>query len=131
MFAYNYYSRFYGFEVSNMKVSDIVFFKGELYNTGVNTNNLVNLCLASTSLGTHVSYLFYEESLGPCVGFTTVSDFVEHNIKMFANNQDPNDWFAENFNGMLVETSAKGYEDSIDYRAWTQLKKQKNLFYQC
>ncbi len=127
MFAYNYYSRFYGFEVSNMKVSDIVFFKGELYNTGVNTNNLVNLCLASTSLGTHVSYLFYEESLGPCVGFTTVSDFVEHNIKMFANNQDPNEWFAENFNGMLVETSAKGYEDSIDYRAWTQLKKQKKF----
>ena len=127
MFAYNYYSRFYGFEVSNMKVSDIVFFKGELYNTGVNTNNLVNLCLASNSLGTHVSYLFYEESLGPCVGFTTVSDFVEHNIKMFANNQDPNDWFAENFNGMLVETSAKGYEDSIDYRAWTQLKKQKKF----
>ena len=46
---------------------------------------------------------------------------------MFANNQDPNDWFAENFNGMLVETSAKGYEDSIDYRAWTQLKKQKKF----
>ncbi len=127
MFAYNYYSRFYGFKVSNMKVSDIVFFKGELYNTGVNTNNLVNLCLASTSLGSHVSYLFYEESLGPCVGFTTVSEFVEHNIKLFANNQDPNDWFTENFNGMLVETSAKGYEDSIDYRAWTQLKKQKKF----
>ncbi len=127
MFAYNYYSRFYGFKVSDMKVSDIVFFKGELYNTGVNTNNLVNLCLASTSLGSHVSYLFYEESLGPCVGFTTVSEFVEHNIKMFANNQEPNDWFAENFNGMLVEVPAKGYEDSIDYRAWTQLKKQKKF----
>ncbi len=127
IFAYNYYSRFYGFEINNMKISDVIFFKGEIYKKGANTNNLINLFLKSSSLGSHISYVFYEETLGPCVGFTTIPEFVEHNIKMFANNQDPDDWFTENFNGMLVETPAKGYEDSVDYRAWTQLKKQKKF----
>ncbi len=127
MFAYNYYSRFYGIEVNNIKISDVLFFKGELYNKGANTNNLISLCINSTSLGTHVNHSFYRQTLGPCVGMKTIPEFIEHNVAMFTNNQDPNDWFTENFNGILAEVPAKGYEDSVDYRAWTQLKKQEKF----
>ena len=127
IFTYMYLTRFYGFEVSDTRVSDIILFKGDVYSNSASTNNLISQCMKSNSLATHVNQRYYRENLGPCVGISTIAEFVEYNIKIFANNQDPNDWFVENFSGIIAEAPAKGYEDSVDYRAWKQLKKQEKF----
>ena len=127
IYAYNYYSRFYGIEVNGVNIADMLFFKGELYQKNANTKNLIKEFLKSKWKASHVTQMFFKETLGPCVNSGTVQEFIEKNIRMFANNQDPNDWFTENFNGILEEVPIAGKEDSIDYRAWTQLKKQEKF----
>ncbi len=127
IYAYNYYSRFYGIEVNGVNIADMLFFKGELYQKNANTKNLIQEFLKSKWKASHVTQMFFKETLGPCVNSGTAQEFIEKNIRMFANNQDPNDWFTENFNGILEEVPIKGKEDSIDYRAWTQLKKQEKF----
>ena len=127
IYAYNYYSRFYGIEVNGINIADMLFFKGELYQKNANTKNLIKEFLKSKWKASHVTQMFFKETLGPCVNSNTVQEFIEKNIRMFSNNQDPNDWFTENFNGILEEVPIAGKEDSIDYRAWTQLKKQEKF----
>ena len=124
LFAYNYYSRFYGINMNGTNVSDVMLFKGDLYRENTNINNLVSEFWNSKWKNSHVNYQFYRDTLAPRFGIAKLGDFIDYNIKILTEYENPNDWFTDNFKGPLVEAPAKGYEDSIDYRAWTQLKKR-------
>lgn len=125
LFAYNYYSRFYGINMDGANMSDIMLFKGELYRENTKVNDLISEFWNSKWKNSHMNYQFYRDTLAPRFGIAQIGDFIEYNIKILTDNKNPNDWFTENFKGPLVEVQAKGHEESdIDYRAWTQLKKR-------
>lgn len=126
LFAYNYYSRFYGINMDGAKLSDIMLFKGGLYRENTKANNLVSEFWNSTWKNSHVNYQFYRDTLAPRFGISDLGDFIDYNIKVLTDYDDSNEWFKDNFKGLLVEAPAKGHENEIDYRAWTQLKKRSN-----
>lgn len=106
------------------KLSDIMLFKGELYRENTKANDLVSEFWNSSWKNSHVNYQFYRDTLAPRFGISKIGDFIDYNIKVLTDYNDPNEWFTDNFKGLLVETPAKGHENEIDYRAWTQLKKR-------
>lgn len=124
LFAYNYYSRFYGINMDGTKLSDIMLFKGELYRENTKANDLVSEFWNSAWKNSHVNYQFYRDTLAPRLGISKIGDFIDYNIKVLTDYDDSNDWFTDNFKGLLVEAPVKGRESKVDYRAWTQLKKR-------
>ena len=125
LFAYNYYSRFYGINMDGAILSDIMLFKGNLYRENTKASDLISEFWNSRWKNSHVNYQFYRDTLAPRFGISQIGDFMDYNIKLLTDDTNPNDWFTANFKGPLVEVPAKGHEDSdIDYRAWTQLKKR-------
>lgn len=127
LFAYNYYSRFYGIDMDGAKLSDIMLFKGDIYRENTKANNLISEFWNSTWKNSHVNYQFYRDTLAPRFGIAKIGDFIDYNIKVLTDYKDSNDWFKDNFKGLLVEAPAKGYENEVDYRAWTQLKKRSEF----
>ncbi len=125
LFAYNYYSRFYGINMDGADLSDIMLFKGDLYRKNIKVSDLISDFWNSRWKNSHVNYQYYRDTLAHRFGISQISDFMDYNIKILTDSANPNDWFTANFRGPLVEVPAKGHEDSdIDYRAWTQLKKR-------
>lgn len=124
LFAYNYYSRFYGIDMDGTNLSDVMLFKGEIYRENTKIDNLVSEFWNSKWKNSHVNYQFYRDTLAPRFGIANIGNFIEYNIKILTNYNNPNDWFTDNFKGLLIEAPAKGYENVVDYRAWTQLKKR-------
>lgn len=125
LFAYNYYSRFYGINMDGADLSDIMLFKGDLYRKNIKVSDLISDFWNSRWKNSHVNYQYYRDTLAHRFGISQISDFMDYNIKVLTDNTNPNDWFTANFKGPLVEVQAKGHENSdIDYRAWTQLKKR-------
>ncbi len=126
LFAYNYYSRFYGINMSGAKLSDIMLFKGGLYRENTKADDLVSEFWNSTWKNSHVNYQFYRDTLAHRFGILKIGDFIDYNIKVLTDYDDSNEWFKDNFKGLLVESPIKGHESEVDYRAWTQLKKRSN-----
>ena len=42
IYAYNYYDRWYGFEIGGAKVSDLILFEGNMYSETMTLYNVVN-----------------------------------------------------------------------------------------
>ena len=125
MFAYTYFSRFYGVEMSGTSVSDLMLFKGDIYGKNVTFNNLVGDFWNSEYKSAHVVDLQYRDNLGVLLG-TSQGDTIEKAITAVTDYDDPNDWFTDYFSArnLLTESAPKDYADKADYRAWTQIKKQ-------
>ncbi len=125
MFAYTYFSRFYGVEMGGTSVSDLMLFKGGIYGKNVTFNNVVRDFWNSEYKSAHVVDLQYRDNLGVLLG-TSQGDMIEKAITAATDYEDPNDWFTDYFSGrnLLTESAPKDYADKADYRAWTQIKKQ-------
>ncbi|WP_308780139.1 ZmpA/ZmpB/ZmpC family metallo-endopeptidase-related protein [uncultured Clostridium sp.] len=126
LFAYNYYSRFYGIEMGGTTVSDVLLFKGNIYRPNITFNNVIDDFWNSRHKSAHVIYLEYRDNLGPLIGMNSQGDMIERAVHALTNYEDPNEWFTDYFGSrnLLTESAAKDYKNTVDYRAWTQIKKQ-------
>ena len=126
LFAYSYYSRFYGVEIGGTTVSDMMLFKTDIYNKNVKFNNVIDDFWAARYKSAHVVHLGYRDNLGPLLGIQSQGDLIERAVYALTDYEDANEWFTEYFSSrnLLTESSAKSYTDAADYRAWTQIKKQ-------
>lgn len=125
MFAYNYYSRFYGVEMGGTTLSDLMMFKPSLYKENLRFGNIVNDFWNSENISTHLLYAQFRDNLGPIMGTKTQGDLVERGVTAATDYKDMNQWFREYFQSrnILVEVAAADHPDA-DYQGWTQLKKQ-------
>lgn len=126
LFAYSYYSRFYGVEIGGTTVSDMMLFKSDIYNQNVKFNNVIDDFWAARYKSAHVAHLGYRDNLGPLLGIQSQGDLIERAVYALTDYEDADEWFAEYFSSrnLLTESFAKEYTDVADYRAWTQIKKQ-------
>lgn len=79
------------------------------------------MSLTENERATQNTMKYYDKIVKPQTGMT-ITELLEHVMYLEGIN-DANDWFTNNFAGVLSEKPVKGREDEIDYRAWTQLNK--------
>ena len=132
MFAYNYYDRFYGVQMGQTSVSDLMLFKPEVYCQDVTFQNLIDDFWNADSKSTHILYAEFRDNLGPLLRVSSQGELIERAIKATTSYTDANEWFKEYFTGrnLLVELPAKDHVEDADYRAWTQIKKQPKYIMQ-
>ena len=126
LFAYNYYSRFYGVEIGGTKLSDTMLFKSDIYRPNIKFNDFIDDFWNAIYKSAHIVHLEYRDNLGILLGIQSQGDFIERAVYALTDYQDPNEWFTDYFKSrnLLTESAAKDYKNKADYRAWTQIKKQ-------
>ena len=118
LYAYNYYHKWYDIHFNGVNLSDLLFFSGDLLNSGFSSNHLTEMLLTAASdlRGTGRTYDFYTQILKPYTGMEMM-DFLAKLAKG-AGFEDPSDWFAAEFDGILVEQKADTQREGIQYRVW-------------
>ncbi len=127
IYAYNYYQRWYGFEIGGAKVSDIILFEGKMYSNPMTFYNVVNEVFVG-NLNPGGTDGFYTSCLKKYTGSSTVGYFLNYIIANIGGYEDVNDWFTEYFGArnILAEVSVDHLPE-IGYRGWYQLIKNARM----
>lgn len=127
IYAYNYYQRWYGFEIGGAKVSDIILFEGKMYSNPMTFYNVVNEVFVG-NLNPGGTDGFYSNCLKKYTGSSTVGYFLNYIIANIGGYEDVNDWFTEYFGArnILAEVSVDHLPE-IGYRGWYQLTKNARM----
>ena len=127
IYAYNYYQRWYGFEIGGAKVSDIILFEGKMYSNPMTFYNVVNEVFVG-NLNPGGTDGFYTSCLKKYTGSSTVGYFLNYIIANVGGYEDVNDWFTEYFGArnILAEVSIDHLPE-IGYRGWYQLTKNARM----
>lgn len=119
LLAYNYYDKWYNISFGGVHLSDLLFFAGDLLDARLSARQLTDqlLAVASDLRGTGRTYDFYTQTLQPVTGMELL-DFLARMAKSVGYD-DPSDWFAAEFDGILVEQAPDTQrEETIEYRIW-------------
>ena len=122
LYAYNYYDKWYRIDYSRVLLSDLMFFNGEMLAEDMTASRLANQLIAASNgqRDTHRTIDFYNNVLKNYTG-KTLTDFLGGFAGSIAGYDDPNEWFADSFDGVLVEKEARGDSGKIRYRIWDNL----------
>ena len=127
IYAYNYYERWYGFEIGGAKVSDIILFEGKMYSDTMTFYNVVKEVLGG-NLNPGNTDQFYNNSLKKYTGSSSIGYFLDGVISKIGGYENVDDWFTEYFGGrnILSEISVDNRPDIL-YRGWFRLKKNTRM----
>lgn len=127
LYAYNYYHRWYHFEIGGAKVSDILFFEGKMYKDSMTIDNLTEEVLTG-NLRTNATHTFFANSLSKYTGSSALTYYLDGVIRNIGGYEDINDWFTEHFSsiGILAEIPVENHPE-VKYRAWDRLKGFQNF----
>ena len=127
LYGYNYYHRWYGFEIGGAKVSDIMLFQSKMYKPEMTIENLVNETLSGNIVPNNTG-VFYNGNISKYTGSSNLGYFLDYIIKNIGEYEDVNDWFTEYFGSknILAEVSVDDSPDIL-YRGWYQLKKNERM----
>lgn len=123
LYAYNYYEKWYRINYRGIMLSELLFFHGDQLNENLSASTLTEWLLAADAgqRSTSRAADFYQRVLKPYTG-QGLTEFLGGLSKRLAGYEDPNEWFRENFSGVLVERQAYGdTEGKIRYRIWENL----------
>ena len=123
IYTYNYFSRFYNFDINGVNVCDSLLFYNELFGNKTNIDVFVN-DIKTGDINTYNTSGFYVNNISSITNIDTLQDFIEFYINEFGDYEDVNDWFTDNYNGILKEINV---DDSLEYRAWYHIKRRPNL----
>ncbi len=126
LYAYNYYKRWYNIDVCGTKVVDLIFYNGKLFADNMNIENLSNEVMVSNSRSTGATNAFYANNIAKYTKKTDIGQFLDYIINTIGGFEDANDWFTENYKGIVKEVEARNHPD-VEYRAWRQLKRRNNF----
>ena len=123
LYAYNYYDKWYGIDYRGVALSSLMFFDGELIDGSMTSTALTDrlLTAAQGHRDTDQSITFYNNVLKNFTG-EGLTEFLGGLSKSLAGYSDPNEWFTDSFEGVLVEEPAYGdTSGKIRYRIWDNL----------
>lgn len=118
LYGYNYYDKWYCIDYRGVNLSDLLFFNGELLAQDMTASALSEELLAAApdQRATYRTVTFYNNVLKKYTG-ESLMDFLGNLSYRVAGYDDPSDWFADNFDGILKEQEALG-ADALRYRIW-------------
>lgn len=127
LYGYNYYHRWYNFDIGGAKVSDIMLFQGKMYSDSMTFYNVVSEVLVG-NLNPGGTDGFYKTCLKKYTGSSTIGYFLDYIITNIGGYEDVNDWFTEYFGArnILAEVPVDNLPE-IGYRGWYQLKKNARM----
>ena len=119
LYGYNYYDKWYRIDFHGVNLSDLLFFNGELMAQDMTPSALSEKLLEATSdqRATHRTVAFYNRVLQDYTG-ASLMNFLGDLAHCVAGYDDPSDWFADNFDGILKEQQPHGGADGLRYRIW-------------
>lgn len=127
IYAYNYYDKWYDFEIGGSKVTDILMFEGKIYKNSMTIDNMTNEVLTG-SMATNTTSAFYANNIKKYTDAANLGLFLDEIIKNIGGYEDINDWFTEHFTkiGLLSEIPVENHPE-VKYRAWDRLKAYQNF----
>ena len=127
VYAYNYYYRWYSFEIGGAKVSDILLFEGKMFKDISTLDRLVNEVFVG-NIGVNVTDSFFKSNISKYTGSSELKYFLDYIITNIGGYADVNDWFTEYFGArnILAEFGVDKNPDIL-YRAWYQIKKNSRM----
>ena len=125
LYTYNYFSRFYNFNISNINIRDSLLFNNELFGNKTTLDQIINK-IKTSDISTYNTSGFYSNNIASITNINTLQEFLEYFIKDIGKYEDANDWFSENFSGIISEVGIDN-NTNVEYRAWYHLKRRPNL----
>ncbi len=127
LYGYNYYDRWYQFEIGGAKVSDILLFENKMYKPEMTLDNLTNETLSGNITPNNTAG-FYKGNISKYTGSSNLGYFLDYIIQNIGEYTDVNDWFTQYFGtrNVLSEVSVDDRPDIL-YRGWYQLKKNERM----
>ncbi len=127
IYAYNYYDRWYSFEIGGARVSDILLFENKMFKDTNRLDNFVNEVLVG-NLGLNVTDSFFKSNIAKYTASSELKYFLDYIITNIGGYSDVNDWFTEYFGARNI-LSEFGVDKNPDilYRAWYQIKKNSRM----
>lgn len=127
LYGYNYYNRWYSFDINGTKVSDLLLFEGKMFKDSMTLDNLVNETLVG-DLVPNDTAVFYINNLSKYTGISSIQYFLDYVISRIGGYSDVNDWFTEYFGSrnFLAEFGVDNRPELL-YRGWYQLKKNSRM----
>ena len=124
IYSYTYFSKWYDIDIGDINMTDMLFFDGKLLNPALTTEYLTEQ-VYSGARNTHETLAFFTNSIEPKVG-KNLYETLELFIKI-SGEEDPNDWFVNNFKGIIKEQGPIGVPEgmNVPYRIWDNLKKAR------
>lgn len=127
LYGYNYYDRWYGFEIKGTKVVDLMLFEGNMYSNSMTLYNVVNEIFVG-NLNPGGTDGFYNSCLKKYTGSSTIGYFLDYIIAKIGGYENVDDWFTEYFGArnILAEVAVDNKPELL-YRGWYQLKKNHRM----
>ncbi|NEZ47277.1 hypothetical protein FDF74_08675 [Clostridium niameyense] len=130
LYAYNYYDKWYNMEFGGARLSDVIFFNvknavNKKYDIKEISRNTISQSSSIRQTGNTIG--FYNNVIKPQTNNLSIKKFLEYYIKALTEYGSGDEWFSNNFKGMLNEKGVKGKEGQINYRAWTLINNRNNL----
>ena len=129
LFTYNYYAKWYHFEIGGAKMSDVLLLNSpKMINSDSNIRTLTfdTIQTNSTQRDINKSVTFFDGQIKPKTG-KDLKTFLAYYMKVLAGYESGNDWFTDNFKGVMGEKGVEGKEDEIRYRAWDLMNVRSHL----
>lgn len=128
LYSYNYYKRWYDIEIGGAKVYDLMLCNSKLFADNMSIEKLSEELMSTTSAIRAVSqaHTFYLSNISKYTGKQNVGEFLDYIITTVGGYEDVNDWFTENYQGIVKEVPARNHPE-VEYRAYGQLKKRINF----
>ena len=135
LYAYNYYDKWYHIDLDGVTISDLIFFNGNYFDKNMTSDYLIDSIYKASEAQrkTNGTYQFYNTALRSQTG-KEMTDFLAYLMKVVNGYDNPSDWVANHFKGILYEQKAyAGTEETtnaIKYRIWdmfANLGDRKNI----
>lgn len=130
LYAYNYYDKWYHFTFNGIKLSDLLFFNGQMFSDKMTVKQLITDLLNTSANNRAVNYSngFYDNVLKKYTSKDMMS-FIGKLGVVIGKYNTANDWFATEFKGLLLEQNITSDKYKVKYRVWDIMSgvSKKNL----
>ncbi len=121
LYTYSYFKKWYDFNVGTLNVADFLFFEGRKLDDSLTIDYLIS-SLYNGNRGINQAYNHYNSTIAQKTG-KELYDQLEWLMDL-AGYTDYNQWFLEEFKGIIVEVEPIGFtKEPVLYRVWDNMKK--------
>lgn len=127
IYGYNYFNRWYDFDIAGSKVSDLLLFENKMFKEDNSLDHIVDEVLVG-NIAVGATDGFFNSNVAKYTGSSRLQYFLDYLITNIGGYEDVNDWFTEYFGSrnFLAEFGVDNRPELL-YRGWYQLKKSSRM----
>ncbi len=127
IYAYNYFNRWYSFEIGGAKISDILLFENKMFKDTNSFDAIINEVFVG-NMGVAETHTFFNTNIKKYTNSTNIATFLDSIIAGIGGYDNVDDWFTEYFGARnILAEFGVDKNPNILYRGWYQLKKNGRM----